>query len=79
MAAVTVNSKRYNMIGSRRQRIFNVTGNNTNTLATGLNTIDHVNVQLTTTNPPTNVAVSGGTITFSSGGAFTTSVEVIGA
>lgn len=78
MAAVTVNSRYVNVIGSRRQMLYNVTGGTGNTLATGLNNIQEVNVQLTATNSPSAVSTSGGTVTFTSGGTFTTNVEVIG-
>ena len=78
MPAVTVNTRYYNVIGSRRQNLYNVTGGTGDTLTTGLRNIKQVNVQLTSSNPPSAVAVSGGTITFTAGGAFTTNVEVIG-
>lgn len=79
MAAVTINSRYVNVAGSRRQMLFNVTGGNAGTLATGLNNIQAVNVQLTATNPPSVAATSGGTVTFTSGGTYTSvDVEVIG-
>lgn len=79
MAEVTINgSVIYNVIGSRRQQLYNVTGTNGDTLTTGLRSIRQVNVQVTATNPPTGVTDSGGVVTFVSGGAFTTDVEVIG-
>lgn len=79
MAAVTINSRRVNVIGDRRQMLFNITGGNAGTLVTGLNTINQVNVQLTGTNPPTAVTSSGGTLTISSGGTYTAiNVEAIG-
>lgn len=79
MAAVTYTGTPINDIGKTRRVLYNaVTGGNGSTLATGLNVIYQVNVQLTTTNPPTNIAISGGTITFSAGGTFTTNVEVVG-
>lgn len=78
MAAVTINSRYVNVSGSRRQMLFNVTGNTGQTLATGLNNVQQVNVQLTGTNPPSVASASGGTVTFTAAGAFTTNVEVIG-
>jgi len=78
MAEVTINKKYYNVVGSRRSNLYNVDGTSGSTLTTGLQQIQQVNVQPVATNPPT-VAVSGGVITFTSGGAFTgVPVEVIG-
>lgn len=77
MAEVTINSKKLTVQGNVRRQFYNVTGNNTNTLTTGLRTILQVNVEPVATNPPT-VSSSGGTVTFASGGAFTAGVEVVG-
>ena len=78
MAAVTINSRTVNVAGSLRELVFNITGANAGTLVTGLNTIKYVGVTPVTTNSPSNVATSGGTVTFTAGGAFTTTVNVIG-
>ena len=78
MAAVTINTRRVNVSGDRRQMLFNITGANAGTLVTGLNTVNQVNVQLVSSNPPSVVTSSGGTLTFTAGGTFTTPVEVIG-
>ena len=78
MAAVTVNTLYVNVIGSRRQMLFNVTGTTGDTLVTGLNTVQQVNPQPSGTNDPSAISASGGTLTFTSGGAFTVNVEVIG-
>jgi hypothetical protein len=78
MAAVTINTRTVNVSGSRRQFLFNITGANAGTLVTGLNNVQQVNVQLVSSNPPSVVTSSGGTLTFTAGGTFTTNVEVIG-
>jgi phage tail sheath gpL-like len=78
MAEVTLNgTTRFNVIGNRRQQLYNVTGGTGNTLTTGLNNIIQVNIEDVATNPPT-VTHTGGVVTFTSGGTFTTGVEVIG-
>jgi hypothetical protein len=78
MAEVTINKKYYNVIGSRRQNLYNIDGDTGKTLTTGLQQIQQVNIQPVATNPPT-ASVSGGVITFASSGAFTgVPVEVIG-
>lgn len=66
------------MVGSQKLRTFNITGDNAKTLATGLKSIKFASARLTGTNDPSVLATSGGTITFTAGGAFTTDVEVIG-
>ena len=78
MAEVTYNKKYYNVIGSRRQNLYNVDGNTGSTITTGLQQIQQVNIQPVATNPPT-ASVSGGVVTLTSGGAYTgVPVEVIG-
>ena len=83
MAAVTVNSRYQNVIGSRRQLLLNITIANTgDTLNTGLEAVQMVNCQ-PATNTPTVVALTGGgttpvTATFTTGGAYTGNIEVIG-
>lgn len=84
MAAVTINSNKYNVNGSLRDQYYNLTGNNGDTLTIGLFTVRKVNTQVGTaitaittaagTNPGTT------TITFATGGgAFTAEqVQVVG-
>ena len=58
MAAVTINSKYYNVIGSRRQNLYNVSGTSGDTLTVGLNNVEQVNV-----NPAaTTATVAAGTV-----------------
>lgn len=78
MAEVTVNSRYYNIVGSKRSNLYNVSGSSGDVLTTGMLAIKQVNVQPVATNPPT-VAAVGGVVTFTSGGAFASvPVEVIG-
>lgn len=81
MAAVTVNSVYYNVVGSKRSQLYSVTGTSGDTLTTGLYSVKGVNVQPVATNPPT-ITFTGNpvVITFTSGGVFTAvPIEVIGA
>lgn len=43
MAAVTVNSKKFNVNGSLRDQYYNVTGNTGDTLTVGLNAVKKIN------------------------------------
>lgn len=78
MAAVTVNGNTFQDIARTRRVLYNVTGANGSTLATGLLNILAVFVQPTATNNPTGITITGGTVTFAAGGTFTTNIEVIG-
>jgi hypothetical protein len=76
---ITINSIRHNVVGNRRQKLYNLTGTGAlDVLATNLNSVQQVNVEPTTTNMPSNVAIAGGNVTFTAAGAWTTDVEVIG-
>jgi len=83
MAAVTVNSRYQNVIGSRRAIYFNVTlATSGDTLNTGLESVLFA-VASQTTNAPSVIAKSGGgttpvTLTFTTGGVWTGDLEVIG-
>lgn len=89
MAAVTVNSKKYNVDGSLRQNFYNISGGNNDTLIVGMFNVLNVNVAevdvSVSANPPLYVvatqtpSVGFCTITFKSGGAFTNiPIEVLG-
>lgn len=72
MAAVTVVSKKYNVSGQKKFRHYVLTGADTNTLDTGLNSVDN-----TLCEPGTITAVAKSTVsgrirlTFSASGPFT--------
>jgi len=89
MAAVTVNSKKYNVDGSLRQQLYNISGGDTDTLIVGLFNVNSVNIaevdSTVSTNIPTykvaNQTPSTGfcTITFKAAGAYTNiPIEVLG-
>lgn len=83
MAAVTINTQKFTVLGNVRAEFYNITGANGQTLSSNLENVLMVNVQLTATNPPSAVAVTGGgsaasVVTFTAGGTFTTNVELIG-
>jgi hypothetical protein len=78
---ITINlPTRHNVVGNQRQKLYNLTGTGAaDVLATNLNNVQHVNVQLAPANSPTVVAIAaGGLVTFTAAGAWTTPVEVIG-
>lgn len=83
MAAVTVNTRKQIVTGSVRQLLLNITvATSGDTLNTGL---EAVNIALPqpATNTPTVIAQSGGgttavTLTFTTGGAYTGNLLVIG-
>jgi len=83
MAAVTVNSRKQTVQGNIRVIYFNVTiASSGDTLNTGLPAVNSVNAQ-PATNTPTVIAQSGGgttpiTLTFTTGGAYTGNLEVVG-
>ena len=83
MAAVTVNSRYQNVIGSRRQLLLNVTvATSGDTLNTGLESVLYVGAQ-PASNTPSVIAQSGGgttpvTLTFTTGGAYTGNLEIVG-
>lgn len=80
MAAVTVNRRRTVVAGNRKLKIFDITGNNTNTLDTRLKRVETA-AFTPTTNTPTAAAestVNGYiTLTFTSGGAYTNQKLVV--
>lgn len=87
MAAVTVNSKKYNVDGSLRQNIYNISGGNGDTLVVGLFNVNLVNIgDNGIANIPSGAtavsqtpSVGFCTITFTSGGAYVGAiVEVVG-
>lgn len=89
MAAVTVNTKKYNVDGSLREQLYNISGGNGDTLVVGLFNVNSVNVaevsSAVSANVPTySVALATpstgfATITFASGGAYTNiPIQVIG-
>lgn len=72
MAAVTVTSQRYNVDGSQREQFYVINiASNGDTLATGLKAINNVSCNDTAVS---KIAVSGGTITFTTGGAVTAAI-----
>ena len=82
MAAVTINTTKYNVDGSFRQTFYNIAGNPGDTLVVGLTSVRKVNFDPgTITAAPVTVGTVPGTsvLTFTAGGAFTnTNVEVLG-
>lgn len=84
MAAVTVNTRQpMNVVGKFRQLIFNITvATSGDTLNTGIENVMYVGCQAAS-NAPSVVAQSGGgttpvTLTFTTGGAYTGNIMVIG-
>ncbi len=83
MAAVTINTRKQIVMGNVRAIYFNVTLATTgDTLNTGLESV-LIALAQTTTNSPSVIAASGGgttpvTLTFTTGGAWTGNLEVIG-
>lgn len=83
MAAVTLNNTPYrHVLGDLVFKIFNFSGASGSTLATGQQDIQLVNNQSSTSTGSTtaiqNWTVVGGTITFTSSGAMTNEVVVVG-
>ncbi len=84
MAAVTVNgSPYYNVTGSKKSQLYNISGANGDTLTVGYNTVNKVNPDpgtITSTTVAAGTVQGTSVITFvTGGGAFTTqNVEVIG-
>ena len=79
MAAVTVNSKYFNVAGSRRQNLYNVTGTSGDTLTVGLINVNQVNVQpAATTATVAAGTVQGTSIITLTGTISGAQVEVIG-
>ena len=84
MAAVTVNSVKYNVAGSMRDQYYNITGASGDTLTVGLTTIREINHQSgSAMNSITTAAGSNGltTITFNTTGSVAitaANVQVIG-
>jgi len=84
MAAVTINTRNpQNVAGKWREEIFNITiATSGDTLNTGYQNVMFASAQ-PATNTPTVIAQSGGgttpvTLTFTTGGAYTGNVLVIG-
>ena len=83
MAAVTINTRKQIVIGSVRALYLNVTlANSGDTLNTGIEAVAFASAQ-PATNAPTVIAQSGGgstpvTLTFTTGGAWTGNLEIIG-
>jgi hypothetical protein len=83
MAAVTINTRKQIVTGSVRQLLLNITIATTgDTLNTGLEAVLFASPQLAT-NTPSVVAQSGGgttpvTLTFTTGGAYTGNLLIIG-
>jgi hypothetical protein len=84
MAAVTVNSVKYNVNGSLRDQYYNITGNSGDTLTVGLSTIREVNHQSGSSMSSITTAAGSNsqtTITFTTTGAVAitaANVQVIG-
>jgi hypothetical protein len=84
MAAVTVHgSPYYNVAGSKKSQLYNISGNTGDTLTVGLNTVNKVTPDpgtITSTSVAAGSVQGTSVITFTTGGgAFTTqNVEVIG-
>lgn len=77
MPAVTVNTRKYNVSGSVREQLLDITGSSGDTLDVGLMNVHSV-VFEPGTNTPTDVTLTPATpavgqtrITFTSGGTFT--------
>lgn len=78
MAAATIASRRDSVLGNKRVVTATATiANNGDTWATGLKVIDAISVDPTTA-ASSGATVSGGTVTFVTGGALVVSAMVIG-
>ena len=82
MAAVTVNSKKFNVSGSLLDRFYNITGNSGDTLDVGMYNVQQVVID---PNVITSYAVAGATpqagmsrITFTGGPFTAANVQVLG-
>ena len=81
MAAVTVNSKKFNVAGSMRENFYNITGVTGDTLDVGMYTVKAVLMEpnvLTSYTLTADTPAKGQTrITFTSSGAFTSADVVV--
>lgn len=83
MAAVTVNTRKQTVEGNMRKLYLNITIATTgDTLNTGLESVVYAQAQ-PATNTPTVIAQTGGgttpvTLTFTTGGAYTGNIEIVG-
>jgi len=81
MAAVTVNSTKYTVLGNIRSTFYNIAGNTGDTLVSGLSSIKQIifDPGVVTAAAATPAANGMSTITFTASGPFTaTNVQVIG-
>jgi hypothetical protein len=78
MAAVTVGAQEFSVFGNKRVSIYQLSNvQNGFTLATGFNNISYVDFA-PTTSASYGVTISGGTITFATGGTLAGRALVIG-
>jgi hypothetical protein len=78
MPAVTVNSRKHNVIGSLRQHLFNVTGTTGDTLTVGMRNVKIVNTEGPITYTVAAGGVPGTSVITLTGTLSGTDIEVIG-